>query len=160
MNTSTFGGPWTQEKLGILGRYLDAYTTALSRQRFRLIYFDAFAGEGSYQPAADHMPDDYQDFHKFREFSPRIALEVNDKPFDRLVFVEKSVARCESLESLKGEFANRDIHVLNDDANNALPSFCDTLGPMDRAVVFLDPFAAQVSWNTVEKIAQTKKIDC
>ncbi len=41
-----FGGPWTQKKLRILGLYLNAYTTALKNQRFRLVYIDAFAGSG------------------------------------------------------------------------------------------------------------------
>ena len=42
-----FGGPWTQEKLGILKKYLDAYTTALKNQQFCLLYIDAFAGAGT-----------------------------------------------------------------------------------------------------------------
>ena len=41
-----FGGPWTEQKLKILERYLDAYTTALKNQRFELVYIDAFAGTG------------------------------------------------------------------------------------------------------------------
>ncbi len=34
------------EKLRILERYLDAYTTALKNQPFKLMYIDAFAGTG------------------------------------------------------------------------------------------------------------------
>jgi len=41
-----FGGPWTQHKLKILELYLDAYTTALKNQPFKLVYIDAFAGTG------------------------------------------------------------------------------------------------------------------
>ena len=41
-----FGGPWTEEKLAILKKYLDTYTTVLKNQPFRLIYIDAFAGTG------------------------------------------------------------------------------------------------------------------
>jgi len=37
-----FGGEWTQEKLQILERYLDAYTTALKSKPFKLVYIDAF----------------------------------------------------------------------------------------------------------------------
>ena len=46
----SFGGPWTNDKLEILRRYLDAYTTALKNQPFNLIYVDAFAGGGSWTP--------------------------------------------------------------------------------------------------------------
>ena len=41
-----FGGEWTRTKLGILKMYLDAYTTAMKHQHFRLLYIDAFAGSG------------------------------------------------------------------------------------------------------------------
>lgn len=156
----TFGGSWTQEKLEILRRYLDAYTTVLSRRRFQLIYVDAFAGGVSYPAASGYVPEDYSDFRELRDSSPQIALAIQDKPFDRLVFIEKDAARCRSLDMLRKDNPDRDIELWNTDANEALPYFCDLMGDFDRAVVFLDPFATQVSWVTVEGLAQTEKIDC
>ena len=156
----SFGGTWTDQKLEILGRYLDAYTTALKSQPFQLTYVDAFAGEGTYLANSDYVLEDYEGLQEFRAGSPRIALEVQDKPFDRLVFVEKDPARCASLRLLEREFPNRNIGIRNEDANSALPAFCATLGNSERAVVFLDPFATQVSWSTVEELARTQKIDC
>ena len=41
-----FGGSWTEEKLRILESYLKAYTTALKKHSFKLIYVDGFAGTG------------------------------------------------------------------------------------------------------------------
>ena len=41
-----FGGPWTEEKLDRVTQYLHAYTTALKKQPFQLMYIDAFAGTG------------------------------------------------------------------------------------------------------------------
>ena len=49
MTSPRFGGPWTEQKLGILRAYLDAYTTALKNQPFTLIYVDGFAGAGLVQ---------------------------------------------------------------------------------------------------------------
>ena len=46
MTGPSFGGAWTRQKLEILRRYLDTYTTALKDQPFELIYVDAFAGAG------------------------------------------------------------------------------------------------------------------
>ena len=47
MTTSQkFGGNWTEEKLNIFTRYLDAYLIALQNQKFKKIYIDAFAGTG------------------------------------------------------------------------------------------------------------------
>lgn len=157
---STFGGSWTHEKLEILRRYLDAYTTALKRQRFQLIYVDAFAGGVSYPTGSGYVAEDYSDFRELRDSSPQIALAIQDRPFDRLVFVEKDATRCASLEMLRDESLDRSIDIRNEDANEALPDFCNTLGNYDRAVVFLDPFATQVSWSTVEELARTQKIDC
>ena len=160
MSSSSFGGPWTQEKLEILRRYLDAYTTALKNQPFTLTYVDAFAGEGFWTPATGYESDDYGDFTGVREGSPRIALGIRDKAFDRFVFIEEDAGRVRSLRSLLMEFPEREISVFNDDANAVLPRFCREMNDLDRAVVFLDPFATQVTWSTVEAIARSEKIDC
>ena len=160
MTSTSFGGDWTEEKLAILERYLDAYTTALKNQPFRLIYVDAFAGEGYWRPDTPYTQDDYGEFTEIREGSARIALRIQDRPFDHFVFIEKDVERCETLSELQQEFKRRSIEINNADANDALVSFCDQLGAYERAVVFLDPFATEVSWETVDRIASTKKIDC
>lgn len=159
MKDKSFGGLWTQDKLHILSLYLNAYTTALKNQPFRLIYLDAFAGEGSWHPGSAYDTD-YDDFRKLHEGSPRIALDITDKPFDKLIFIEKDPQRCESLRKLHSEFPRRCIEILNEDANVALPVFCENLRTHDRSVVFLDPFATEVSWTTVEKLASTQKVDC
>ena len=160
MTSTSFGGDWTEEKLAILGRYLDSYTTVLKNQPFQLIYVDAFAGEGYWRPNSPYTTEDYGDFDDVRDGSARIALRTEDRPFDRFIFIEKDPSRCESLDGLKEEFADRSIEINNADANDALITFCGALGDFDRAVVFLDPFATEVSWETVNAIAATKKIDC
>ena len=100
MNSPRFGGPWTQDKLRILHAYLDAYTTALKNRGFTLIYVDAFAGAGSYVESGD----DYAEFHEFRQGSARIALAVDDRPFDRLVFIEKDTNSAEALLVLTNDY--------------------------------------------------------
>ena len=156
MTLPRFGGPWTQQKLRILHAYLDAYTTALKNRGFTLIYVDAFAGAGSYVESSD----DYAEFHELRQGSARIALEVDDRPFDRLVFIEKDAGAAETLLSLKSEYRGRDIEVIQGDANVEVPQFCCRMRASDRAVIFLDPYATEVGWSTVEAIASTQKIDC
>ena len=155
-----FGGPWTAEKLEILRLYLDAYTTALKHQEFRLTYVDAFAGEGYWRPRSEFSSEDYEDFRTMRDGSSLIALGIEDKPFDRLVFIEKDTERYQSLMRLREEFPSRDVEVVNDDANQAIPLFCNRLEGYDRAVVFLDPFATAVSWETVAMLSYTEKVDC
>ena len=157
---TAFGGPWTQQKLDILKGYLDAYTTALKNQSFQLTYVDAFAGDGSWRPGLGYDVDDYGDFAEMVQGSAAIALQIDDKPFDRFVFIERDPQRALTLNQLRIAYQDRDIRVINNDANVVLPDFCDSMSPNDRAVVFLDPFATQVDWQSVEKIAQTRKIDC
>ena len=152
----SFGGPWTIEKLEILRRYLDAYTTALKDQPFTLIYVDAFAGRGAWSPGRGYILDEYGDAVELQKGSPLIALEIVDKRFDRIVLMEKDPKNVESLWNIGDDR----VEVVYGDANEKIPNFCNSLEPLDRAVVFLDPYATQVDWHTIEAIAQTEKIDC
>ena len=156
MTSPRFGGPWTAQKLDILRRYLDAYTTALKNKSFHLTYVDAFAGAGYYTSATE----DYEEFYQLRSGSARIAMEIRDKPFDRLLFIEKETNSAEALFRLRGEYPGRQIEIIQGDANDRVPGFCRNMGDFDRAVVFLDPYATEVSWATVAAIAASKKVDC
>ena len=156
MTAPRFGGPWTEQKLEILQRYLDAYTTALKNKGFRLTYFDAFAGAGAYSTPGE----EYREFNELRRGSPQLALDVDDKPFDRLIFVEKDAGAAESLFILSNEYPGRNIDIVPGDANEVIPRFCKRMTQNDRAVIFLDPYATEVSWNTVAAIAETNGIDC
>ena len=156
----SFGGQWTRDKLEILGRYLDAYTTALKNQPFRLIYIDAFAGPGSWRPGSSYDEVEYGEYNDMLKGSPRIALDIVDKQFDKFIFIDINPEHIASLETVKAQNPGRDIQIFNRDANTILPQICDGLGQYERAVVFLDPYATEVSWATVDCIAQTRKIDC
>ena len=148
-----FGGPWTIEKLGILEKYLDAYTTVLSKQEWcRLVYIDAFAGTGKIEISKDD--------HEKKEFidgSAQRAIDINNKSFDRLLFVELDEDRCLKLKSLRELYPLRDIQIINDDANAFLQSF--HLDKTWRGVLFLDPFATEVDWDTIEKVSHLEILD-
>lgn len=156
----SFGGPWTDEKLEILSRYLDFYTTALKRFSFELTYIDAFAGSGSYQTEAPASDDAYQDFDGLRQGSAQIALAITNKPFDRLIYIEKNPEFVASLNTIRDARPNRRIEVIEGDANEQLPKVCEAMRPNERAVMFLDPYKTEVNWPTVESIAKTEKVDC
>ena len=151
-----FGGAWTQRKLGILKNYLDAYTTALKNQPFRLLYIDAFAGSGEIRLETDDP--DRQDRHKFIDGSIKIALKIQDKPFDRLIFIDKDPQNCAKLEELKNENPSRSICIVGRDANYSLKNL-NMYWRRWRGVLFLDPFGAQVDWVTLEAIAEYKALD-
>jgi len=146
-----YGGEWTKEKLSILGKYLDTYTTVLKKQRFNLMYVDAFAGAGKVDLPGERI-----------DGSAPIALAVRDKSFDKLIFIEESKHQFESLKKLRDQHKDRTIEVRRTDANVYLGKFCNEWPRLYlnwRGVLFLDPFATQVNWVTIEAVAKTKALD-
>ena len=146
-----FGGPWTQAKLEILARYLDAYTTALKNQPFKLVYIDAFAGAG-------HIESRDRDAISFLQGSTVRAINVRDKPFDELIFVDKDAAQCAELERLRDEHPGRNISIEHSEANDFLRNLRRDWRAW-RGVLFLDPFATEVKWSTVRAIANLNALD-
>ena len=72
----------------------------------------------------------------------------------------RSLGNAEILKTrVSGDDLDGRADVKQGDANAILPEFCEDMGPYDRAVVFLDPFGTQVSFSTIEALAQTKKCD-
>jgi three-Cys-motif partner protein len=156
-----FGGPWTVEKLDALRAYLIGYAQALKHQNFRRYYIDAFAGTGDRtfkrQEAATLM--EIPELDDMTKGSARVALEI-EPPFDRYIFIEKGQRRSSALEHLKAEYPGRDTKILNEDANAAVQRICrNTDWSSNRAVLFLDPYGMQVSWETLVAVATTKAID-
>ena len=138
-----YGGRWALlKKLNILETYLDAYTTALKNTPFKLMYIDAFAGTGHLE---FHQSD--QDAQNFMRGSATIAVSIDNRPFDKLIFVEKEQKRCDELENLKKEHPGRDIQIENSDANEFLRNLQQNWKQW-RGVLFLDPFATEVEWST------------
>lgn len=164
-----FGGNWTEEKLERVRKYLTAYATIMSKQKFRYAYVDAFAGTG-YRESKGQEEDNNDSFlvsgleadepQSFLDGSASIALQVDPK-FNRYIFIEKHAQRFQELEKLKKNFSDRssDIFLVNADANSYLSEFCNKNWRQHRAVVFLDPFGMQVTWETIKGIAKTKAID-
>ena len=162
----SFGGPWTTEKLDILERYLNSYTTALMNQPFRLVYIDAFAGSGEINIGECGVSE--FDSDSFVTGSTERALRVVDRPFDQLVFVEKQADSFDKLVELKSRHPDRLIDVEQDDANTFLAgltrrSFLNgpvTHGYVDwRGVLFVDPFGTELEWATVQHIAGVQRLD-
>lgn len=170
MNTpkQQFGGGWTTEKLECVRKYLVAYATIMRDRRFRFAYIDAFAGTGYNTPRVKKEEEtlSFPEFANddavgFLDGSARIALKVEPR-FTKYIFVEKDPKRTAELNKLKDEFpalAN-DIDIINEDSNAYIREICENRRwERNRAVLFLDPFGMQVTWETMTAIAKTKAID-
>lgn len=168
MTQMQFGGDWTQDKLERVRKYLIAYAKIMHGKDFRFAYIDAFAGTG-YQtikreenPNLPLIPELLEDEPRnFMDGSARIALQ-GEPPFTKYIFIEKDAKRFSELAKLKEEFPSKakDIILVNADANEYLTERCRNYQwNKNRAVLFLDPFGMQVTWDTVTAIAETKAID-
>ncbi len=163
-----FGGQWTQEKLEMIRKYLEAYMTIFKRnkkaQLFTTVYGDAFAGSGYLQLQSQEETELFaelrqEDNQQFLRGSAQIALSLS-KPFDKYLFIEKNPRHAQHLSNLREQFLGRDITIRQGDANEVLNQWISTIDwQKTRAVVFLDPYGMQVEWQLLENIAQTKAID-
>lgn len=159
---------WTQDKLERVRKYLVAYSTIMQKRQFKFAYIDSFAGTGYHELARQEVDGQrlFQDLEEpeieaFLDGSARIALQVEPR-FSKYIFIEKSRKKTIELEKLRGEFPDKakDITIENADANDYLKKLCLKCTWADhRAVLFIDPFGMQLSWDTLEAVAKTKSID-
>ena len=148
-----FGGEWTIEKLDILSGYLDFYLAALKNKPFRKIYIDAFAGTGTIKVGTSE---------ETIEGSAKLALNAQYK-FDKYIFIERNKRYSDELKDLVSEkFADlaQKVSIYNDDCNSKIREICETINwKNNRAIMFLDPYATELKWETLTIIAKTKAID-
>ena len=149
---SKFGGLWTVEKLDAVQRYLESYTCAL-RNKFQTIYIDAFAGNGECVIGADEYSIEV-------DGSVKRALAITH-PFNQYVFIEENVEKARKLEIIcKAEYPLLKTRVVSEDSNQILKALCTSDYMKNRrGVIFLDPFGASVTWETLQLIASTKHFD-
>lgn len=153
MTSQKFGGDWTAKKLNIFTSYLDAYLIALQNQKFKKIYIDAFAGTGEIETS---------DGEAYLAGSAKRALSA-ERRFDHYYFIESDESKASELEHMIDiEFPHlkRFTTVYRGDANEKLGKIINDIDwRFSRGLLFLDPYATQVDWATLESVAGTKSID-
>ena len=171
-------GPWAEEKLDCLRKYLEAYTTILKDQNFKgYFYIDAFAGPGllklrareerspvqkSLLETAGYAAND-EGKETYLAGSPRIALGIENR-FTDYVFVEQDPVRIDRLKDLEAEFSSNQtrIHIREQDCNAYLRKLISDMNDkwsQWRGIVFLDPFGMQVPWNTIVELGATRAVE-
>lgn len=142
-------GYWTQGKLDILRRYLDAFTTA-SKSASERIYLDLFAGQPNNVKRFTGEP---------MEGSARLALQTDNPPFTRLRFFEMSPRAAKLRERIGADFPARDAIVFEDDCNESINTALANLRPWRWApsFAFIDPNGPHFRWTTLEALAAFKE---
>jgi three-Cys-motif partner protein len=148
-------GSWSEDKLELLRKYLEAYTKIMKGQdwcRKGYHYIDAFAGTG--RPKA-------RDEERYIDGSPRVALKIRN-PFNSYTFIEIEDWRIKKLENLKKEFPDRDIRIEQGDCNKIITKKIVheiRFENFNRGIIFLDPFSMDIEWNTIELIAKAGALE-
>ncbi|MDO9534047.1 MAG: three-Cys-motif partner protein TcmP [Bacillota bacterium] len=145
----SFGGPWTLLKLEILEKYLNFYINALKNKKFKLCYIDAFAGSGNVDV-------------KGIGTIPGSAVRVIDYPFDKYIFIEKDIEYAKRLEEMiNKKNSKKNVEIKIGDCNRLLETSNSISWYQNywRGIIFLDPYAMNLNWASLEAIAQTKAFD-
>ncbi len=154
-------GPWAEAKLDSLEAYLEFYCTALSKQPFKRIYIDAFAGACVAQVRGRdatggpffYDPADEEARRDFIFGSPVRALELQ-RGFHHHYFFDLDTTRAEFLRTITA--GRGDVTVENGDCNPLICKLAPSLKRPDlRGVAFLDPYGAHLEWATLEALADT-----
>lgn len=128
------------------------YSISLKKQKFNIIYIDAFAGEGYVD-----LPSD--DGFETIEGSARIALSV-DSPFDEYIFIENDASKAMELQKLVEKHPNKKIEIRIEDCNSFIINLCKSEKiKYNMYLLFLDPFGTEVRWETLEALAKVGVFD-
>lgn len=163
-------GPWAKQKLDALESYLAAYHLVMQKQRFKLIYIDAFAGAGwskvrgiaAGEDVSGLLVDEEQAAaeEEFIAGSPVRALATG-QGFDQYYFFDMDPRRAQLLADLKHQYPGKTINVEIGDANEGVQKLARRFraSPRARGVAFLDPYGPNLHWKTVQALAETGQVD-
>jgi len=157
-----FGSAHTERKLQAVQKYLSAFTTALKKKNFNLLYVDACAGSGSSMPRTEAKQGRLLEADDIIVGSAVRALEI-ETSFDRYYLNDTKRKNARSLQAIVNErflHLRDSVTVMQLDANQALVDLCRTTNWRNsRAVVFLDPFGLQLNFSMVAELGQTYAVD-
>lgn len=151
-----FGGFWSLLKVEAVEKYLHAYAVAMSKQSFKLVYIDAFAGSGHFT-FGEELPLIPED-EAARVFDGSVKRALAVDAFDELFFLEADERNVVSLRAIAG--GDSRARIIPGNANSNLVDLCRQLRWKDRrGVVFVDPYGPETDWAMLRAIAATKALD-
>jgi three-Cys-motif partner protein len=167
MSKSIWGGPWTEQKLDAFEKYVNAYLTIMNKYRdmykWKLIYFDAFAGSGSRDVIKDEkdisiIPPEEEYIYKG---SAERVVKLPKRGFDYYYFIENDEKSKDELEKRLTPFiTGKNAHFIFrcEDANDQLERLAKAMqeDAKYRSLAMIDPFGMQVKWSSIEKLDGTR----
>lgn len=169
--TTTWGGPWTEQKLNAFEKYVCAYLTIMNkfRDRFnwKLIYFDGFAGCGNRQIIEDneqiielfHEDLDPIELKPYKGAAERV-LNIQQRGFDYYYFIDISQNSCGKLKEKLNKYINNEriLEFRANDVNAEIVKLSQAFNKRNdlAGLVLLDPFGMQINWSAIELLAGTR----
>ena len=170
---SRWGGQWTEDKLDTFAKYVNAYLTIMNNNRYtynwKLIYFDGFAGSGSRYEETNSTSEllldlfdgdaiNGDEINLYQGAAERI-LSIEQEGFDYYYFIDKDKSSINKLkDKLIGNYTkNGKLEFRCSVANDEVIRMSKALKSDSkfRAMVLLDPFGMQVSWDRIASLANT-----
>jgi three-Cys-motif partner protein len=149
MDNNSFGGDWTNQKIEIISSYTQAYLTIMAKYKFKLIYFDGFAGSGEIETLNEKL---------IEGAAMRILDIESPRSFDIYYFVELIQKYADNLRGkINAKYGNsKKYYVECADFNLKLEEMVRFLKrPENRfykALAFVDPKGMQVKWSSIERL--------
>jgi three-Cys-motif partner protein len=98
------------------------------------------------------------DQQQFIDGSPRVALKIANR-FTRYIFIEPDAERASDLDAVRAEYiCSAQIDVRHESAAEGIKWLLarNISRATHRGIVFLDPFGAQLDWQIIQLLAQSK----
>jgi three-Cys-motif partner protein len=142
-------GFWTEQKMAMLADYLPRFTTASSQRAKTTIYLDLFSGDvrNLSRSTGEEISG-----------SPKVALDALPR-FGKVVLFDLPAHAVPLEQELRRDYPDRDITVWPGDCNETLDAALAALAEVCWAptFAFVDQYAAEIRWETLEKLASFKK---
>ena len=164
---SHFGGEWTLQKLHIIDEYLKSYSIVLKNLKVKKIYVDGFAGSGKTELKTKDLYDngflpeivDETPQPVVVEGSALLSLKYD---FDEYYFLELDTNRIDVLkQNIIENYPQKinKVHFINGDSNKTLLDVVSNITKYDRCLMFLDPYALELKWETLKAISACGVVD-
>jgi three-Cys-motif partner protein len=141
-------GGWVERKAHFIGAQASIFATGMKNAWSRRCYIELFAGPGlSWNRRA-------------KRFIAGSALMAMEYPFTDYFFVDldpKAIAALEPRASAKK--GSRELWVRQRDCNVAVDEIVPLIPAGAISLVFVDPTAAQISFQAIEKLAALPRVD-
>ena len=161
---SVWGGNWTEKKLDVFKKYVQAYLTIMAKNPYwETIYFDGFAGSGNRKGKENvavlrklFSDDEINDSYK----GAAERIVSLDLSFDYYYFIDTNLKSLKKLENkLKPYTEKKKILFRPGDCNHWLWELSDVMKREPEryaALVLLDPFGMQINWDSIASLQNTR----